>query len=216
VRCLTLRSSRRATAGHTGRVAPMVMLHHAAGASCRRTRLTSNVRQRENLSLEMPRTSAAPIASSSLSCKRRGEHGGTQNASEDFTRTASALTSFGVRGLHGWLASAAKTVLQRHLPQMHTGHGTHVLSRSPGYKSPQLSATIRTPRCQPRTGRQSMAATEVTVIHAGAAFVASSALPNHSVKPTCNGRPHRPRGAHGHVAPRGRCALPSHAAYLKR
>jgi hypothetical protein len=40
--------------------------------------------------------------------------------------------------------------------------------------------------------------------------------PNPSVKPTRNSRPHRPRGAHAHVAPRGRHALLSHAAYLKR
>jgi hypothetical protein len=40
--------------------------------------------------------------------------------------------------------------------------------------------------------------------------------PNPSVKPTRDGRPHRPRGAHANVAPHSRHTLPSRAAYLER
>jgi hypothetical protein len=111
--------------------APGKVYHPSPGlALYRRSRLNSNVRQRKSMSLEMRRTPAETIASSSLSCNRRGEHGGTQSASEDFTRTASGLTSFGVRGSHGWLASAAKTAWLRNLVPIQTGNGTRVLSRT--------------------------------------------------------------------------------------
>jgi hypothetical protein len=42
------------------------------------------------------------------------------------------------------------------------------------------------------------------------------ALPNPSVKPTRNIRPHRPRGTCSNLAPRGRRVLLSRAAYLER
>jgi hypothetical protein len=70
--------------------------------------------------------------------------------------------------------------------------------------------------------RQLRAARSLSGIFGGImAFVAvtpelRALRPNPSVKPTRNSRAYRPRGAHAYVAPRGRHALPSHAAYLKR
>ena len=53
-RRLTPRSSRRATSGRTGRVAHAVILRHAAGTSCCRVRLTSNVRPAKMPEYQLP------------------------------------------------------------------------------------------------------------------------------------------------------------------